>query len=280
MEEKKSREKILKQLEDIYKDRKEEYGRWEKELEERRVHVEKLLGEFSQKQKEIDAREKHLREKERHLNEQAKQLDEQKESFSRMYPEFEKMKSEVMRLKREKDTYDFDKALQSSKSDLLAEYIPKKEHDAIVGGLEKQIRDLQKERLGLLKDSLGLDKGSETVPDHYADADEERELTADVLADYIRNLNDKESALSLDSVKDQLEIKRNDIIYRFLFTMPGEFFVIADRRDQDVVDLEKKYPELQIARKDDQIIVTGYFTGEISPSELVRRVYEIGGYLQ
>ena len=278
MEEKKSREEILRQLEDIYKHRQEEYGRWEKELEERRAHVEKLLGEFIKKQKDMDTWEKRLQEKERYLEEQEKQLDEQKEAFSQMYPEFETMKSELMRLKREKETYDFGKVLQGSKSDVLAGYLPREEHDAIVSRLEAQIHDLQEERLGLLKDSLGLQKEPGTVTGH--DADDEGELTADLLADYIRNLNDKEAALNLDREKDQVEVKRKHILYRFLFTMPGEFSVIADRQDQDVVDLEKKYPELQIARKDDQIIVTGYFTGGISPSELIRKVYEIGRYLQ
>ena len=55
--------------------------------------------------------------------------------------------------------------------------------------------------------------------------------------------------------------------------------MIVDRRDQDVSELEKDYPELQIMRKNDQIIITGYFTDEIAPEDLLKRVYNIGAYL-
>ena len=264
-------EEVLKQLEEIYEERREEFKKWEADLAKRQDHIEKLLSEFAKNRKEQESLAEQLTEKEKALIERENQLTEKEKSFSQLYPEFEKMKSELMHLRREKDTIHYEKAFHEG-GDMLS----RQEHEAVRYELEMQIRELQEERLDLLKNGLGIRVSEETSDNDV----EEKELTVDSFADYVKGLCDKGTELLYPGEeKNLLQIKRDDIVYQFLFTMPGEFSVIVDRRDQDVSELEKDYPELQIMRKNDQIIITGYFTDEIAPEDLLKRVYNIGAYL-
>lgn len=284
-------EEMLEKLNQIYLEREKQFSQWEKEHERKREQLKDILEQIEKKRKENEQETVRLAQLQESLERKGEELDRREKEFARLYTELENMRSEVLKLKMEAENYDFERAIHgegtSVKAPDLTQYILRTEHEKLLAELQEKVSDLQKERIRLLKNSLGMEENKDLQTEPEAETAEQEtgdvpELTAMALKDYLNNgTGIEKTEQKMNNGSEEIRMKRNGIIYSFLFTFPPSFTILTDTISQEQRDrVITKYPEIQISTKEDRVLLTGYFTNDISPENLTNRVFDIGRFLE
>lgn len=275
--EKRHPEEILSQLRQIYNERDQEYRKWEEDHNKKVKLLDQMMEELAE-QRERNAQElEALKQKEKELGEREDQLQQRERDYVQQYVALENMRSESIRIKKDAEDLRFNQAVEGSHPEGtdMTGYVPKEEHDKIVSDLENTIKNLT---ITLLKHGITLPDDKRTESHRPSAEAEVNRLTIDDLRIYLSTVKDVD--VRPQSREDQIDMQKEDIIYRFTFTLPPEFQIISDKITQEVRErIERDFPELQVDVKD-QTSVAGFFTEDITPEALLRRVFEIGDILQ
>lgn len=269
---------MLHELNRIYREREEQYRKWNLDYEEKSKKLDEKLAALSTGRKEISDRERKLKAEKDELDKREKELNAREMEFSQLYADLEKARSEVLQLKKDAEDYKFDCAMQEESLEDrerdLSQYILRSEHEKIVDDMRQTIDALREERIHLLKNSLGMQE----VTEHADVKGEEYRMTASLLKQYLEHSSEsgKVEITRTDDI-EELKFERNGIMYSFLFSVPPAFKIVTESISQEQrAEIGQKYPEIQVTTKDDRVILIGYFTEDITADILAERVFAIG----
>lgn len=274
--EKKSQEEMLSELNRIYREREEQFRKWDQAHEKKKNQLEDMLKELAQQKKEISIQQSEISARKEEVSRREQELNSREEEFSQLYTELERARSEAISLKMEAENYRFERALQDAGSEVpdLGRYILREEHQKIVSELQDTVDTLRRERISLLKNSLGISEESGVAADQ---TDTDRKLTADILLEYLKDTENSSVEKQNLNGEEVVRMKRNGIEYSFLFTLPPTFMISAGRLSEEKKEgLAREHPELQISEEGERTILTGYFTEDIRIEKLVNLVQELG----
>lgn len=274
--ERKSQEEMLGELNRIYREREEQFRKWDQEHEEKKNQLEAMLEKLAQQRKEISIQQSEISARKEELSRREQELNSREEEFSQLYTELERARSEAISLKMEAENYRFERALQDAGSEVPdpGRYILWEEHQKIVSELQDTVDTLRRERISLLKNSLGISEESGVGTDQ---TDADRKLTADILLEYLKATGDSSAEKQDLNGEEVVSMKRDGTDYSFLFTLPPTFMVSASRLTEEKKQgLTREHPELQISEEGERTILTGYFTEDMPTEKLVNLVQELG----
>lgn len=173
----------LKELQEIFQIREEEFQKREQDYQAKRNQLKQLLGSVASQKEELEkeakelagekerlqaweeqlaGKEKVLQEQEEQMKQKAEQLQgTEKELLLKHSLELEKVRNEKLKLKRLTENYEFkisllDDGVAEIPQPDLSEYIPLEEHCSLMEEKEGNIRQLKEERVQLLRKVLEL----------------------------------------------------------------------------------------------------------------------------
>lgn len=278
--ERKSPEEMLGELNRIYSERERQFAQWDEVHQKRKTHLESLLAQIKDERQKNEETIKSIRDQREILGRREADLTRRETEFAQVYTELESARNEALKLKMEAEDKAYERAVKPDRENPdPALYILRSEHAAVVQSLEKTIESLSNERLALLKNSLGLPTKETDGGSQETEKTDETELTARELKRYLDQTCPAE--IRQNDGAEEVFMERNGVEYSFLFTLPPSFVIrIGELKQTCRRKIEERYPEIQITTRTDYVVLTGYFTPDISAAELADRVGEVGSYIE
>lgn len=210
-------------------------------------------------------------------------LEEEKEAWERKYNQaVEEYEQQI-------------EILNAEKQNLIHQVLQSVQHTdsskATINEGENEERQLlgESEETGEAGEPVDQKRGEEILEDYDDESIYQEELTASVIEQALRKSIEEFTDVEIlhSEYGDQVAAQRRALSYRFVIAHPSYFDIYTERRysrtlERNLQKLNEKHPSLKFSydKRDQIVIITGYFTNDMPMNELMDYVMEASAFIK
>ena len=185
--------------------------------------------------------------------------------------------------------------LNAEKQNLIHQVLQSVQHTdsskATINEGENEDRQLlgESEETGEAGEPVDQKRGEEILEDYDDENIYQEELTASVIEQALRKSTEEFTDVEIlhSEYGDQVAAQRRALSYRFVIAHPSYFDIYTERRysrtlERNLQKLNEKHPSLKFSydKRDQIVIITGYFTNDMPMNELIDYVMEASAFIK
>ena len=185
--------------------------------------------------------------------------------------------------------------MNAEKQNLIHQVLQSVQHTdsskATINEGENEERQLlgESEETGEAGEPVDQKRGEEILEDYDDENIYQEELTASVIEQALRKSTEEFTDVEIlhSEYGDQVAAQRRALSYRFVIAHPSYFDIYTERRysrtlERNLQKLNEKHPSLKFSydKRDQIVIITGYFTNDMPMNELIDYVMEASAFIK